>query len=130
MEDNRRKDKLQFLAEHLISLGFCACSLLIVCWNQVGWLPWLAGGFLLWWGVLWLLRTHNAWFRPKDKFRDSKLYDYTSRAISTFVLIAAWVYEYKTHSPLAVYFLLGFLFLEILCFTWVNYRYNFGKAKE
>lgn len=67
MEDNRRKDKLQFLAEHLISLGFCAFSLLIVCWNQVGWLPWLAGGFLLWWGVLWLLRTHNAWFRPKDK---------------------------------------------------------------
>ena len=117
MEDNRRKDKLQFLAEHLISLGFCAFSLLIVCWNQVGWL-------------LWLLRTHNAWFRPKDKFRDSKLYDYTSRAISTFVLIAAWVYEYKTHSSLAVYFLLGFLFLEILCFTWVNYRYNFGKAKE
>ncbi len=49
MEDNRRKDKLQFLAEHLISLGFCAFSLLIVCWNQVGWLPWLAGGFLLWW---------------------------------------------------------------------------------
>ncbi len=125
-----KKDKLQFLLEQLSMLAFCAFFLLIVYLDQTDWFPWLAGVFLLWYIALWMLRSHNAWFRPKDKFRDSKLYDYTSRTINIFVLVSAWVYEYKTQSSLVICFLLGFLFLEILCFTWVNYRYNFGNAKE